>query len=240
MTPKKNDTMLKNVVNERGMIETKLPSVTAECENTIQTNEKVCSKCHLRKDLGDFHKSVSFKDGHKSRCKLCVREESVEYYSTHKETYKSYNKIWEANNREKRNADKNKRYPKYRLHYKEYRLKNRVRLNSYQRFLLCESINYRISSRLRTRVWSAVKNQSSNKSNHSADLLGCNMEEFKNYLESKFSEGMTWNNYGMWHIDHIKACATFDLSLPSEQIKCFHYTNLQPLWRMDNFIKGKR
>ena len=48
---------------------------------------------------------------------------------------------------------------------------------------------------------------------------------------------MSWNNYGKWHVDHIRPCIDFDLSKPEEQQKCFHYTNLQPLWAEENMRK---
>jgi hypothetical protein len=70
------------------------------------------------------------------------------------------------------------------------------------------------------------------------ELLGCNSEFFKEYLENNFLDGMTWENYGEWHIDHMKPCAAFDLTNEDDQRKCFHYTNLQPLWALDNIIKG--
>lgn len=71
------------------------------------------------------------------------------------------------------------------------------------------------------------------------DLLGCTIDEFKQYLESRFEPGMTWDNYGVmgWHIDHIVSCWRFDLTNPDHQRQCFHYTNLQPLWREDNMAK---
>jgi len=61
-------------------------------------------------------------------------------------------------------------------------------------------------------------------------LVGCTIEFIKGYLEAQFEPNMSWDNYGEWHIDHILPCASFDLTLPEEQQKCFHYTNLQPLW----------
>jgi hypothetical protein len=79
------------------------------------------------------------------------------------------------------------------------------------------------------------------KSNRTLKLLGCSPKFLKEYLESKFTRGMNWSNHGRfgWHIDHIKPCASFDLSKPAEQAKCFHYSNLQPLWWQDNLQKPK-
>ena len=70
------------------------------------------------------------------------------------------------------------------------------------------------------------------------DLLGESPAFVKDYLASKFTEGMSWENHGAWHIDHRRPCCSFDLTNPEEQKKCFHYTNLQPLWAKDNLEKG--
>lgn len=74
------------------------------------------------------------------------------------------------------------------------------------------------------------------------ELLGCTSKQLKQYLESQFQEGMTWENYGYgddkWYIDHIIPCASFDLSNLEQQKICFHYTNLQPLWQFDNLKKS--
>ena len=69
-------------------------------------------------------------------------------------------------------------------------------------------------------------------------LVGCSIEKLKQHLESQFKEGMTFSNYGKWHIDHIRPCTSFDLSKLDEQYKCFHYTNLQPLWAEENLRKS--
>ena len=81
-----------------------------------------------------------------------------------------------------------------------------------------------------------------NKSASTQELLGCSVDEFVSYLESKFTDGMTWENRGRsgWHIDHIRPCATFDLTDPEQQRQCFHYTNLQPLWAKQNLSKGSK
>ena len=78
------------------------------------------------------------------------------------------------------------------------------------------------------------------KSNHTLEMIGCSAIELKDYIESKFQDGMSWENYGRegWHIDHIRPCASFDLSDPKQQEECFHYENLQPLWAKDNLSKG--
>ena len=86
----------------------------------------------------------------------------------------------------------------------------------------------------------AIKEGKGFKSGTSQELFGCNWETVKNHIEGQFTEGMTWENHGKfgWHIDHIVPCSSFDLTDPVQQRKCFHYTNLQPLWWQDNLEKG--
>ena len=74
------------------------------------------------------------------------------------------------------------------------------------------------------------------------ELLGCSIKEFKKHLESKFKDGMTWKNRGVkgWHIDHIIPCDSFDLTKLEEQKKCFHYSNMQPLWWYENLAKSNK
>ena len=91
---------------------------------------------------------------------------------------------------------------------------------------------------LRSRLGSALKRKNVKKGSSTLDLTGCELPFLKKYLEDQFTEGMTWENHGLWHVDHIKPCCSFDLQNLEEQQTCFHYTNLQPLWAKDNLSKG--
>jgi hypothetical protein len=76
------------------------------------------------------------------------------------------------------------------------------------------------------------------KKEYSSEIyLGCSIPFLKNHLESKFLSGMSWDNHGEWHIDHIVPCAYFDLTKKESQLICFNYANLQPLWAGDNIAK---
>jgi hypothetical protein len=93
---------------------------------------------------------------------------------------------------------------------------------------------------LRSRLSHATKGAI--KSDSTMDLTGCIITELRQHLEAQFTNGMSWDNYGRngWHIDHIRPCASFDLSDPEQQRQCFHYSNLQPLWAAENIRKGAK
>ena len=97
-----------------------------------------------------------------------------------------------------------------------------------------------IARRLSGRLYNALKNN--HKTGSAVKDLGCTIEQFKVYLESKFTKGMNWDNYGLhsWHIDHVKPLSSFDLTDKEQFKKACHYTNLQPLWAKDNLIKSNK
>ena len=78
------------------------------------------------------------------------------------------------------------------------------------------------------------------KKDSTIELLGCSIDELKIHLQNQFKEGMTWQNHGEWHIDHIIPCAAFDLSKKENCLKCFNYKNLQPLWAHENLSKSDK
>jgi hypothetical protein len=101
-------------------------------------------------------------------------------------------------------------------------------------------VNYRIKLNLSSRLHAAVKRVKSNKCDKTRAMVGCDLSLLKLHLQAQFKPGMTWENYGDWHIDHIIPCAEFDLREPFQQLRCFHYSNLQPLWAVENLSKGRK
>ncbi len=124
----------------------------------------------------------------------------------------------------------------------QWRKENREKIQqtntAYEKNRKLTDEEFKLLKTLRSRLGNALKRQNSNKNNKTIELLGCSVSFLKGYLAGKFKEGMSWDNHGEWHIDHIKPCASFNLLDDEEQKKCFHYTNLQPLWASENLSKG--
>lgn len=101
------------------------------------------------------------------------------------------------------------------------------------------NLERRIIKNISSRIRFALKRGHFTKNQSSVEILGCNIKEYKDYLENMFLTNMSWENYGFtgWHIDHIVPLCTFNLTDSEEQRKAFHYTNTQPLWRVDNLKK---
>jgi len=102
--------------------------------------------------------------------------------------------------------------------------------------------NFRMRHILRSRLRNALLNQNVTKHAPTLELIGCTIEKLKDYIEAQFEPWMTWDNWAhdTWHIDHIKPCASFDLSDPEQQRACFHYSNLRPLDAKENMRKNSR
>jgi hypothetical protein len=171
----------------------------------------------------------------KIKCLLCHRESQKKYLSKPgmDQINKERRKIRRENPEQKLKARIRKlRFMKNRrLHILQY---NRTYENNRKQ----HDPSYKLIKNLRSRLWAVLKKNQ--KSESTIKLTGCTLEQLKKHLENKFEDGMDWNNYGVWHVDHIIPCANFDLSKPEQQKICFHYTNLQPLWGEKNMQKGAR
>ena len=167
-----------------------------------------------------------------------LRKQHKKYELKNKDKRKQQHKQWRLKNKNKYDEYQEQYKIKNRDKLKKDRLKNRDILRKYKIRRLKNNLNYRLRSRLSTRIYMAVKKYKKSKS--TMQLVGCSLDYLKDYLESQFDDEMSWNNYGEWHIDHIIPCTSFDLSKPKQQQVCFHYSNLQPLWAIDNMSKGNR
>jgi len=128
----------------------------------------------------------------------------------------------------------------------KWREDNREHVNKYardyERKRRAEDPKYRLGIRTRTAVWQVLKERNINKTSKTFDLLGYTIEELMIHLEGLFTEGMTWENYGKWHVDHKRPMTTFKFTSTDdiEFKECWALTNLQPLWAPDNLSKGPR
>tara|TARA_R110002051_G_C8510145_1_gene466217 strand:+ start:146 stop:688 length:543 start_codon:yes stop_codon:yes gene_type:complete len=163
------------------------------------------------------------------------------------EEKKATAKLWRLNNKEHLKKGKQEWYikncknnPIYKSHRKEYAKKNLERMRIRDRKKYHTDENYRMRKILRAQVrYSLTRGfKLGEKCAPTLDLLGIpSIQWFWDYIEKQFKPGMTRQNQGTWHIDHRRPCASFDLSDPAQQKKCFHYTNLQPLWAFENMSK---
>lgn len=97
-----------------------------------------------------------------------------------------------------------------------------------------------IADRLRVVMRRALSRQFTRKSARTFDLIGCSPTALRSHIESLFLPGMSWDNRALWHVDHKKPLASFDLRDPAQQRVAFHFSNLQPLWAKDNQSKGSK
>jgi hypothetical protein len=200
---------------------------------------KICNKCKIEKDVCEFNKkSVTRKKViyYKSLCKNCQSQKDKNYRENNKEKYKE----WYNENREERNE--------YRKLYYE-KNKNKI-LNQNKKQTLNKKIKFKIEyhtnpitklkHRLSCRLREILKIKNIDKQKNFNNVIGCSIIELKEHLESKFSNGMNWENHGLygWHIDHIIPLSSANTE--EDLYKLCHYTNLQPLWAKDNLKKSNK
>jgi len=208
---------------------------------------KTCSKCKDLKSFENFYKGKLYKDGYRNICKQCIKkydEENKEvkreylkhYKEVNKEALKIKNKKYRELNHDKitKWQDTNKEY------FKEYRQDNKLNAKKYLKKRRDSEPIFRFKNNIRRLILHSFKRGRKNfkKSDKTEVILGCKIEEFINYISLKFTKGMTLKNHGEWHIDHIIPLAT--AKTEKDVIKLNHYTNLQPLWALDNLSKGSK
>lgn len=168
------------------------------------------------------------------------KEKLDKYYKRNKKKRNEQSRKWEETNKEYRSEQhkkwREKNKDRHRSNYIKWKNENREYLKKYRKKRRKKSIFVKLIDNVRRRINVAIKN----KTKHSIEYLGTDMESYKKYLEGLFQQGMSWGNYGLygWHIDHIIPLSSGKNIKELE--KLFHYTNTQPLWAKDNLSKSNR
>lgn len=215
---------------------------------------KTCTKCNVEQPLDNFSKDSKGKFGVKSRCKACIKEydkanynieTKQQYYINNKTRINEQSKQYYTLNREElleKQTQYGKNNPEVRRKATAKYLKsNPEYYNNYRKHRYNKDPQFKLRIILGNRLNEVLKKSKTYKISNIIALLGCSLDEVKEYLEKQFTFDMNWENHGIyWEVDHILPCDSFDLSDIEQQKQCFHYTNLQPLIKTDNRIKSNK
>ena len=127
---------------------------------------------------------------------------------------------------------------KIKQHYKNKYKKDIINFNYINK--RNDDVIYKIIDNLSRRAYKFLKRFNIIKSITYIQLIGCSVNELKEHINKQLTDGMTFNNYGEWEMDHIKAITLYNLNNENELYECFNYKNLQPLWREDNIKKSNK
>ena len=168
------------------------------------------------------------------------RVERRNYYTQNREALCRYQAEKRKNNPEKAKVKDKKKYERLKAD-PERRQKHLETRRAYISRRLNEDPEFAILKKVRGRILSALARENTGKKNKTLHLIGCTKEHLRMHLEKQFKKGMAWSNHGsLWHIDHIVPCSAFDLTTEEGQKRCFHYSNLRPLRKMENLEKNDK
>ena len=229
--------------------------------------KKVCFRCKQEKDITEFHKNKRNIDGYKGTCKKCCRlyvdehiEQKRQYEEEHREErkpkrneyLKKYRETDKYKNYRESIKEDQKKYQKeyrqteaYKISKKKSYLKNKdnwkketpEHRNARERERYKNDLDFNIIKRKRSRFFKATHGKY--KDSSVFEIIGCTINEFKEYFSRLFTKGMTWELYqrGKIHEDHIFPVVAFNMKDSIQVEACFYYKNFQPLWKDDNIRK---
>jgi hypothetical protein len=218
------------------------------CKKEFETKhnkQKCCNhKCSVKKwRENNKDKIREYKKKYRENNKDKTKESEKKYKENNKDKIREYNKKYRENNKDKRNKQHKKWRENNKQKIKVWENKNRekrtkqtsIRNKKHRK----ENVLFAISNNMRSRINGFLNKKRIIKRNKTFEIVGCTPETLKAHLEQQFTLGMSWRNYGWgWHIDHIIPLASANNE--TELYKLCHYTNLQPMWALDNIKKGAK
>lgn len=194
-------------------------------------NKRLCERCGRDFSNRDhWYRKDPFSQEKLLLCSICyVAAWNLKNQENYLASHSASSAVYYAKNKEK-----------IQKHQKEYYQKNKIRINRHRRDRNRVNISARLAGVLRSRLVGILRGEA--KPASAIKMLGCSVDFLKQYLEAKFLPNMTWDNYGRgsycWNIDHIKPLASFNLTELEQFRQASHYTNLQPMWSVDNIRKS--
>ena len=183
-----------------------------------------------------------YKKEYYQKNKSKISEQQKEYYKVNKQQINNQKKEYNQKNKQQLSEKAKEYYQINKEQKKEYQKNNIKKINKqrkkYSKNRRETDPLFKLNGNIKNRILKSIKNNSYTKKSKTFEILGCTYEEFKHYLERQFTAGMSWENQGEWHLDHI-----YPVSLAKDEeelIKLNHYTNFQPLWALENIIKGNK
>jgi hypothetical protein len=227
---------------------------------------KTCSKCIKQKSESEFYNRKDSKDGLMGRCKECVLGKSKEYCAKYYKLNRN-RLLTNAKSREMGKRDMNTKRRTIKKLLCECSVVENVCSKCLNIKNMCEfgkdsSRNngltawcksckneyrikrrkidhlFRLSTNIRSMISTCIKSNGLVKKKSTEKIIGCSFLELRMYIEDKFLDGMSWENYGKWHMDHIVPISY--AMCEDELYELNHYSNFQPLWSIDNLSKGNR
>jgi hypothetical protein len=214
---------------------------------------KVCSICKSDKEVCEFGKFASSKDGLLYCCKKCNSERGKKYVKENpkkvleqQKKWRDKNPEWVYNRHKKWREENSELFNEIRRNWlnknpekrKEYRENYKLRKHERRKERRDNDPVFNLTNRMRCRIWKYLNILEITKKNKTFDIIGCSPQFLKEHLETQFTDGMSWDNRSEWHIDHIIPLSS--AKTEDELYKLCHYTNLQPLWAEDNLRKSNK
>lgn len=222
---------------------------------------KRCTICGESKALAEFHRQATQADGLANWCKPCKSDRKRKDYLDNRQAVLERVAAYRKAHPEKIAACKRASYAKRPEHYKamhrtrylenreaileysaRYRADNKDAKNNRDRLYVRERLKrdplFRLIYAMRNRIFTAFRDKAISQRSKTNEILGCDWATLRKNIEAKFTGGMSWDNYGSWHVDHIVPLASANTE--AEIVALCHYLNLQPLWAADNIRKGAK